>query len=118
MVTVKDIATAVGVSVTTVSNVLNDRPRPEYSVVHSNYVLGGQLLAKYVLRMGHTRVALLSGPRNLESARQRRDGFVKAYPRDIHIAWEVNVPFDGALTADAVDALKRHRNATLIVAGN
>ena len=98
--------------------VLIDRPRPEYSVVHSNYVLGGQLLAKYVLSMGHTRVALLSGPRNLESARQRRDGFVKAYPRDIHIAWEVNVPFDGVLTADAVGALKRHRNATLIVAGN
>jgi LacI family transcriptional regulator len=98
--------------------VLIDRPRPGYAVVHSNYVLGGQLLAKYVLHMGHTRVGLLSGPRNLESARQRRDGFVKAYPRDIHIAWEVNVPFDGVLTADAVDALKRHRNATLIVAGN
>jgi len=98
--------------------VLIDRPRPGYAVVHSNYVMGGQLLAEYALRMGHTRVGLLSGPQNLESARQRRDGFVNAYPRDIDIAWEVSVPFDGVLTAEAVDALKRRRNATLIVAGN
>jgi LacI family transcriptional regulator len=98
--------------------VLIDRPRPGYAVVHSNYVMGGQLLAKYALRMGHSRVGLLSGPRNLASARQRRDGFVKAYPRDIHVAWEVNVPFDGVLTPDAVDALERRRGATLIVAGN
>jgi len=40
--------------------------------VHSNYVMGGELLAQYALRMGHTRVGLLSGPENLESARQRR----------------------------------------------
>src|SRR5216683_2017032 len=98
--------------------VLIDRPRPGYAVVHSNYVMGGQLLAKYALRMGHRRVGLLSGPQNLESARQRRDGFVKAYPRTIDIAWEVSVGFDGLLTPDAIDVLKDRRNATLIVAGN
>jgi LacI family transcriptional regulator len=76
------------------------------------------LLAEYALRMGHTRVGLLSGPQNLESSRQRRDGFVGAYPRDIKIAWEVSVGFDGVLTQEAVDALASRRNATLIVAGN
>jgi hypothetical protein len=30
--------------------VLINRPRPEYSVVHSNYVLGGQLLSSSVIR--------------------------------------------------------------------
>lgn len=98
--------------------VLIDRPRPGFAVVHSNYVMGGRLLAKYALKMGHTRVGLLSGPRNLESARQRRDAFVDAFPRNIQIAWEVNVGFDGLLTAAACDALRRRRNATLIVAGN
>ena len=98
--------------------VLIDRPRPGYAVVHSNYVMGGQLLAEHALRMGHTRVGLLSGPQNLASARQRRDGFVNAHPRDIEIAWEVSVPFDGILTGEAVAALKRRRKATLIVAGN
>ncbi len=97
--------------------VLIDRPRPGFAVVHSNYVMGGGLLAKYALRMGHTRVGLLSGPQNLESARQRRDGFVNAFPPG-GIAWEVNVGFDGLLTLDARDALIRRRNATLIVAGN
>jgi LacI family transcriptional regulator len=98
--------------------VLIDRPRPGYAVVHSNYEMGGRLLAQYALRMGHHRVGLLSGPQNLESARQRRDGFVNAFPGEIEIAWEVNVPFDGVLTAAAVDALAHRKNATLLVAGN
>jgi LacI family transcriptional regulator len=98
--------------------VLIDRPRPGYAVVHSNYLMGGGLLARYALKMGHKRVGLLSGPHNLASARQRRDGFVNAFPRDIEIAWEVCVGFDGVLTRDALDALRHRRNATLIVAGN
>ena len=98
--------------------VLIDRPGPGYAVVHSNYLMGGRLLAQYALRMGHTRVGLLGGPQNLESARQRRDGFVNASPDEIHIAWEVNVGFDGVLTEQAVEALRRRKKATLIVAGN
>jgi LacI family transcriptional regulator len=98
--------------------VLIDRPRPGYAAVHSNYEMGGRLLAEYALRMGHTRIGLLSGPQQLESARQRRDGFANAFPEDIQIAWEVSVSFDGVLTAQAIDALERGRKATLIVAGN
>jgi LacI family transcriptional regulator len=99
--------------------VLIDRPGPRYAVVHSNYLMGGELLAKYALQMGHSRVGLLSGPQNLESARQRRDGFVNAAPDRIEVAWEVNVGFDGLLSAEAIEALVKHRKkATLIVAGN
>lgn len=98
--------------------VLIDRPRPGFAAVHSNYEMGGRLLAEYALRMGHTRIGLLSGPQQLESARQRRDGFANAFPEDIQIAWEVSVSFDGVLTAQAIDALERGRKATLIVAGN
>lgn len=98
--------------------VVIDRPRPGYPVVHSNYKMGGVLLADYAARMGHKRVALLSGPQNLASARQRREGFVNALPRDIEIVWEVCVGFDGVLTSDALVALRHRRGATLIVAGN
>jgi LacI family transcriptional regulator len=98
--------------------VLIDRPRPGFPVVHSDYLMGGRLLAQYALRMGHRCVGLLSGPQNLASARQRRDGFVEAFPRDIRIAWEVVVGFDGNLNADAVRVLQRRGKATLIVAGN
>jgi LacI family transcriptional regulator len=98
--------------------VLIDRPRPGYAAVHSNYEMGGRLLAEYALRTGHRRVGLLSGPQQLESARQRRDGFVNAFPGDFEIAWEASVPFDGVLTAEALEVLERRRKATLIVAGN
>jgi LacI family transcriptional regulator len=98
--------------------ILVDRPRPGFPVVHSDYLMGGRLLADYALRMGHTCVGLLSGPQNLASARQRRNGFVEAFPRDIKVAWEVVVGFDGVLSAEAVRALKRRGKATLIVAGN
>ena len=89
--------------------VLIDRPRPGFAVVQSNYVMGGRLLAKHALRMGHTRVGLLSGPQNLESARQRRDAFVNAVPRSVEIAWEVKVGFDGLLTPDALIAISAIR---------
>jgi LacI family transcriptional regulator len=98
--------------------VLIDRPKPGFAAVHSNYLQGGQLLARYALQQGHTRVGLLSGPSTLESAQQRRNGFVRAYPKRIRIAWEVRVGFDGILTREARAALLRRRRATLIVAGN
>ena len=98
--------------------VLIDRPRPGFDVVHSDYLKGGLLLAEYALRMGHSRIGLLSGPQNLTSARQRRDGFVNAFPEMFKIAWEVHLKFDGLLTPDAIDALKHRKGATLIVAGN
>jgi LacI family transcriptional regulator len=98
--------------------VLIDRPKAGFAAVHSNYVMGGELLANYALQQGHTRVGLLSGPSNLESARQRRNGFVRAFPRRIDIAWEVRVGFDGILTREARDTLLRRQRATLIVAGN
>jgi LacI family transcriptional regulator len=99
--------------------ILIDRPGPRYAVVHSNYVMGGELLAGYAVRMGHKRIGLLSGPQALESARQRRDGFVNALPDKIDIVWEVSVGFDGVLTPEAIEALTRQRKkATLIIAGN
>jgi Bacterial regulatory proteins, lacI family/Periplasmic binding proteins and sugar binding domain of LacI family len=36
--------------------VLIDRPRPDYDVVQSDYVMGGRLLAEFALRTGHTCV--------------------------------------------------------------
>src|SRR6185437_15591745 len=82
--------------------------------VHSNYRMGGQLLAEYALQHGHTRIGLLSGPSNLESAQQRRNGFVRAFPSRLEVAWEVRVGFDGILTREARDTLLRRQRATLI----
>lgn len=98
--------------------VLIDRPQPGFAVVHSNNLMGGRLLAQYAVRRGHTRVGLLSGPRSVQSAQQRRDGFVNAHREQLEIVWEVRVGFDGHLPPDARTALLERRGATLIVAGN
>jgi LacI family transcriptional regulator len=98
--------------------VLIDRPRAGFDVVHSDYLMGGRLLAEYALRMGHSKIGLLSGPQNLESARLRREGFVSAFPGEIKVIWEAFVPFNGELPEDAIRALSARKNATLIVAGN
>jgi LacI family transcriptional regulator len=98
--------------------VLIDRPRAGFDVVHADYLMGGRLLSEYARRMGHSRIGLLSGPRGLESARLRRDGFANAFPRDIKICWEVNVPFTGILPKAAMEALSDRKKATLIVCGN
>ncbi len=98
--------------------VLIDRPRPGFAVVQADNRMGGRLLARYALQQGHTRVGLLSGPAHVANARQRRNGFITAYPGRIDIVWEIRVGFDGQLPGDALDALLRRRRATLIVAGN
>lgn len=98
--------------------VLIDRPRPGFPVVHSNYLMGGELLARHALQRGHSRVGLLSGPRNVVSAQQRRDGFVKAFPDRVEIAWEVRMGFDGVLPPEACELLLQRKGATLIVCGN
>src|SRR5438874_2671881 len=123
MATLKDIAAALGVSVATVSNVFNGRPNVGCATRQKILRVAKQMeyrpnRAAHALRMGHTRVGLLSGPQNIESAHQRREGFVKAFPRSIDIVWEVCVGFDGVLTPEALAALEQRGRATLIVAGN
>jgi DNA-binding LacI/PurR family transcriptional regulator len=98
--------------------ILIDRPRAGYDVVHSDYLMGGRLLAEYAHRKGHSRIVLISGPRNTESARLRRDGFLNGLHKDSKVCWDLHVPFDGQLTEGAVAALKDRGEATLVVCGN
>ena len=93
--------------------VLIDRPLPRYDVVHSDYRKGGALLADYAIKLGHKKVELLSGPQTMASARQRREGFVKAAGDKIKVAWDEEVPFSLALTSKARKAI-RSRKVSLI----
>lgn len=98
--------------------VLIDRPRPGYDVVQSDYAMGGRLLAEHAIQMGHRTVGLLPGPVALESARQRRGGFVETAAERLTIAWESPVGFDGALTPEAIMLLDDRAGATLVACGN
>lgn len=94
--------------------VVVDRPLPDFDVVQSDYKLGGYLLADYVNKSGHRQIGMLSGPQNIASARQRRQGFLEHISKTTQILWDIEVPFETDLTAEAIMRLTSNK-ATLIV---
>jgi hypothetical protein len=86
MVTVKDIATAVGVSVATVSNVLNDRPNSvrsstsnSSSVIRSSATQPGlQPLEHRIPHLGGTQAST-----DIPSARALLQGELHRYPQAV-----------------------------------
>lgn len=97
--------------------VLIDRAHPDFDAVHCDYVRGGALLAEYAIRCGHRKVGLLNGPQDIESARQRRLGFINAAGDDLEICWEVEGPFLPQLPEAAQAALQR-ADVSMVVAAN
>ena len=91
-----------------------DRAIPGFDVVHSDFKLGGSLLAEYVNRLGHTRIGMLSGPQSVASAKQRRQGFIDNISENAKILWDIEVAFDINLTSKVENILKDNK-ATLIV---
>ncbi|MDM3872620.1 LacI family DNA-binding transcriptional regulator [Porticoccus sp. W117] len=97
--------------------VLVDRPISGFDVVQSDYRHGGELVANYVNNSGHQYVGMLSGPKNIESARQRREGVLAALAEHIEVVWEVEMPFSKDLPEEARQHLKSNR-ASLIIAAD
>ena len=97
--------------------VLIDRPSQGFDVVHANYRAGGAIAAEHALQLGHTKIGLLSGPQNIESAIQRRNGFVEQAKNKLDIVWEIEVPFTTELNAAALTALAS-KEATFIFAAD
>ena len=97
--------------------VVVDRPLEGFDVVQADHAQGGELLAAYAVRLGHRRVGLLSGPRTLASAAERRDGFLRAAAGKLEVVWEREAPFALELPPEVVQLLWR-REATLVVCSN
>lgn len=51
-----------------------DAPSDPRSNVSSDHFLGGQLAARHLLELGHTRISVLAGPENSAVARERHAG--------------------------------------------
>ena len=85
--------------------VLIDRPAQGFDVVHSNYRRGGALAAEHAIANGHRSVGILCGPRNIDSAEQRRMGFREQAEGKLDIVWEVEVPYATCLNEAACAAL-------------
>lgn len=54
--------------------ILIDAPSNPRSNVSSDHFLGGQLAARHLLDLGHTRISVLAGPENSGVARERHEG--------------------------------------------
>lgn len=62
--------------------VLLNRPRQTraFSTVHADNVQGGRLAGEYLRRLGHRRVAHLTGPKHHGNLTDRAQGFLKVFP--------------------------------------
>ena len=86
--------------------VVVDHWLPGRDSVMADVALSGRLVADHVLSAGYRTIGLLSGPRDIATARLRRDAFVERIDGRIPIAWEVIHPFDMRLTHSAVEAIR------------
>ena len=85
--------------------------------VQADHEAGGRLMAAHAIALGHERVGLLSGSRDLVSSRQRHDGFVEAAGGRFDIVWDIEVPLTAELPANATQAIGR-RDVSLIACVN
>lgn len=85
--------------------------------VAADHAQGGALLGAHAVALGHRRVGLLSGPRDLQSARLRRAGFLEAIAGAAELVWEHEVPFSSDLPIE-VRARLRDPQCTLVVGAN
>jgi LacI family transcriptional regulator len=74
-------------------------------------------MAEHVIALGHERVGMLSGFQDLNSSRERREGFMDAAQGRLATVWEVNVDLVPQLRAEAVAAIAR-REVTMIACVN
>ena len=96
--------------------VIIDRPVDGFDVVQSDYRRGGELIAEYVKASGHKRIGMLSGPADIASARQRRQGVLGSLSADIEIVWEAEVPFSRQLTTQALEYIKSDQVSMILAA--
>ena len=69
----------------------------------------GRLAAEHMLELGHTRLAHIAGPAEIDTARRRSEGFVEAVRATGHRATVVAVPFDERSGRGAMQKLLRRR---------
>jgi LacI family transcriptional regulator len=94
-----------------------DRPVRGCDTVAADHAQGGALLGAHAVALGHRRIGLLSGPRDLQSATLRRTGFLEAIAGRAELAWEHEVPFTSDLPLPVQERLRDPR-CSLVVGAN
>ncbi|MFZ5992955.1 MAG: LacI family DNA-binding transcriptional regulator [Deinococcota bacterium] len=97
--------------------VLVDRLAPGQDGVGSDHAAGGSLQARLATTLGHRRVALITGPAALESARLRAKGFLDLAGAEMEIVWVAEAPFSEELPQEVCDRLQAG-GFSLVACGN
>jgi len=75
------------------------RSRGDHCTVAVDDTSGASQVARHLIELGHTKIGLLNGPRDLKPCFERRDGFLKVLAeRDIELAAGCDV--EGAMTIE------------------
>lgn len=101
--------------------VVVDRPLPDFDFVCADYTHGGRLIAQYLHQKKHHSIGLISGPSNLSSARERRDGFVREMKSHSVLEWELENDFSVQLSSQVKKKLAdmgEQASPSAIVCGN
>ena len=99
--------------------VILDQEMTGFSSICADDSGGGRMQARYALETGHSRVALLSGPQKLGSARERRRGFLEAAAGGLSVEFDLQAPFSLELPKEVERELLRHHDRySFIACGN
>jgi LacI family transcriptional regulator len=96
--------------------VVLDRNLAGYDLIQADYALGGELAAEHLIRAGHRKIGVISGPLAAWSARQRAEAAIGHIRVHADLAWSVESAFSLDLET-AVTALLDQGAATAVVAG-
>jgi LacI family transcriptional regulator len=102
------------------------RPRdPAGDSVLGDEIVGGRSATEHLLEMGHRRIAIIAGPREVQSGRERMQGYwlaMQAAGLPVHDELTLAVPLSPEAGAHAVEALlalpSRRRPTALLVANH
>lgn len=97
--------------------VIIDRPIEGFDSVYADSYAGGQIQGKYILKNGHTKIGILSGPDRSPSAQSRREGLYSVIRDKCDIVWDL--PMEYNLTIDDnVKAKILRRQPSCVVTAN
>lgn len=83
---------------------------PGIRSVSTDHVMGGWLAAEHLLKLGHRRIACVTGPRHLDVCRDRLEGYRMALNK-------YQIPYDPALICEQRFSIESGRQAVAQLAG-
>ena len=99
--------------------VILDRPikNSKYDSVRSNHVRCGEIIADYIVQLGHRSVGLVLGPKEISGQAERTQGFLDHAKGKLNVRWTSHISFSMKLDSYTIELLQSDLPSA-IVAGS